>query len=160
MATVPLAAKAVTQCQAEQAYINNRKVFVNYSKSQEIDKKIQQAQKDRMAQNQGYQFGAYSAPGASGASGAPGALAAYNQPYGQQPAFGQAQGQGQYAYQRNGRPEGSATPILLVSVLNAMYPITTEVLYSVFSPLGQVLRIVIFRKAGHQAFIEFDSTAS
>lgn len=46
--------------------------------------------------------------------------------------------------------------ILLFTVLNPTYPITCEVLHTICSPLGTVLRIVIFKKNGVQAMVEFD----
>eukprot|EP01132_Coremiostelium_polycephalum_P007574 gene7574-9310_t len=58
---------------------------------------------------------------------------------------------------------GGVTPhnyILLCSILNPIFPITTNVLYTIMSPFGRVLRIVIFQKNGLQAFIEFDSSYS
>lgn len=52
--------------------------------------------------------------------------------------------------------------ILLVSVLNMMYPITIDVLHRVFKKYGSISKIVIFTKsAGFQALIEFeDPTAA
>merc|ERR1711881_490221 len=47
--------------------------------------------------------------------------------------------------------------ILLFTVMNAVYPITTEVLHTICQPCGEVQRIVIFRKRGVQAMVEFDS---
>ncbi|TRY79662.1 hypothetical protein TCAL_07302 [Tigriopus californicus] len=47
--------------------------------------------------------------------------------------------------------------ILLFTVLNPTYPITCEVLNTICSPVGTVLRIVIFKKNGVQAMVEFDS---
>ena len=46
--------------------------------------------------------------------------------------------------------------ILLFTVLNPTYPITCEVLNTICSPIGSVLRIVIFKKNGVQAMVEFD----
>ena len=46
--------------------------------------------------------------------------------------------------------------ILLLTVLNPNYPITCEVLHTICSPIGTVNRIVIFRKNGMQAMVEFD----
>ena len=46
--------------------------------------------------------------------------------------------------------------ILLFTVLNPTYPITCEVLHTICSPVGQVNRIVIFKKNGVQAMVEFD----
>ncbi|XP_047000111.1 heterogeneous nuclear ribonucleoprotein L isoform X1 [Schistocerca americana] len=50
--------------------------------------------------------------------------------------------------------------VLLFTVLNPVYPITVEVLHTICSPSGQVLRIVIFKKNGVQAMVEFDSIES
>ena len=47
--------------------------------------------------------------------------------------------------------------ILLFTVFNPNYPITCEVLHTICSPVGKVLRIVIFRKNGVQAMVEFES---
>ena len=47
--------------------------------------------------------------------------------------------------------------ILLFTVFNPNYPITCEVLHSICSPVGKVLRIVIFRKNGVQAMVEFET---
>uniref|UniRef100_A0A671UYQ4 RRM domain-containing protein n=1 Tax=Sparus aurata TaxID=8175 RepID=A0A671UYQ4_SPAAU len=58
--------------------------------------------------------------------------------------------------QRITRPTNADDPtsrnkVLLLSVQNPLYPITTDVLYSVCNPLGNVLRIVIFKRNGIQA---------
>ncbi|KAK7874368.1 hypothetical protein R5R35_007830 [Gryllus longicercus] len=50
--------------------------------------------------------------------------------------------------------------VLLFTILNPVYPITVEVLHTICSPSGQVLRIVIFKKNGVQAMVEFDSVES
>nr|XP_026692528.1 heterogeneous nuclear ribonucleoprotein L-like isoform X1 [Ciona intestinalis] len=47
--------------------------------------------------------------------------------------------------------------VLLFTVVNAVYPITTDVLHMICEPCGEVQRIVIFRKRGVQAMIEFGS---
>uniref|UniRef100_A0A8C9WH47 Heteroous nuclear ribonucleoprotein L like n=1 Tax=Scleropages formosus TaxID=113540 RepID=A0A8C9WH47_SCLFO len=54
------------------------------------------------------------------------------------------------------RPTNSDNPnsgnkVLLLSIQNPLYPITTEVLYTVCNPIGNVLRIVIFKRNGIQA---------
>ena len=61
--------------------------------------------------------------------------------------------------QLNRKPAEPEKPnhILLFTVLNPTYPITCEVLNTICSPLGKVLRIVIFKKNGVQAMVEFDS---
>ncbi|CAM9492493.1 unnamed protein product [Lampetra fluviatilis] len=50
--------------------------------------------------------------------------------------------------------------ILLLTVNNALYPITTEVIHTICSPYGVVQRIVIFKKNGVQALRTFDSIPS
>lgn len=50
--------------------------------------------------------------------------------------------------------------ILLFTVLNPTYPITCDVLHTICSPIGKVLRIVIFKKNGVQAMVEFDAIDS
>ena len=47
--------------------------------------------------------------------------------------------------------------ILLLTVLNANYPINVEVLYKVCKSFGNVLRIVVFGRGLVQAMVEFDS---
>jgi len=50
--------------------------------------------------------------------------------------------------------------VLLFTVLNPTYPITCEVLHTISSPFGKLLRVVIFKKNGVQAMLEFDSMES
>ncbi|XP_053824510.1 heterogeneous nuclear ribonucleoprotein L isoform X3 [Vidua chalybeata] len=50
--------------------------------------------------------------------------------------------------------------VLLFTILNPIYSITTDVLYTICNPCGPVQRIVIFRKNGVQAMVEFDSVQS
>ena len=50
--------------------------------------------------------------------------------------------------------------MLLFTVLNPTYPITCEVLHTITSPFGKLLRVVIFKKNGVQAMMEFDSLES
>eukprot|EP01113_Clastostelium_recurvatum_P014172 TRINITY_DN1767_c0_g1_i1.p1 TRINITY_DN1767_c0_g1~~TRINITY_DN1767_c0_g1_i1.p1 ORF type:complete len:547 (+),score=171.99 TRINITY_DN1767_c0_g1_i1:136-1641(+) len=45
--------------------------------------------------------------------------------------------------------------ILLVTILNVLYPITVDVLHQVFGPHGSVEKIVIFQKKGLQALIQY-----
>uniref|UniRef100_A0A8C5FDZ3 RRM domain-containing protein n=1 Tax=Gadus morhua TaxID=8049 RepID=A0A8C5FDZ3_GADMO len=45
----------------------------------------------------------------------------------------------------------SGNKVLLLSIQNPLYPITTDVLYTVCNPMGSVLRIVIFKRNGIQA---------
>jgi len=47
--------------------------------------------------------------------------------------------------------------ILLFTVLNPTYPVTCDVLNTICSATGKVLRIVIFKKNGVQAMVEFES---
>ncbi|OQR76508.1 heterogeneous nuclear ribonucleoprotein L-like [Tropilaelaps mercedesae] len=47
--------------------------------------------------------------------------------------------------------------IVLMTIRNALYPIDVEVVHKISSPLGRVQRIVIFRKNGVQALVEFES---
>jgi len=50
--------------------------------------------------------------------------------------------------------------VLLFTVLNPTYPITCDVLHTITSPFGKLIRIVIFKKNGVQAMLEFDSLES
>ncbi|XP_069062994.1 heterogeneous nuclear ribonucleoprotein L [Pleurodeles waltl] len=50
--------------------------------------------------------------------------------------------------------------VLLLTILNPIYSITTDVLYTICNPCGPVQRIVIFRKNGVQSMVEFDSVQS
>ena len=50
--------------------------------------------------------------------------------------------------------------VLLFTVLNPTYPVTCDVLYTIASPFGKLLRVVIFKKNGVQAMLEFDSLES
>ncbi|XP_029637625.1 heterogeneous nuclear ribonucleoprotein L isoform X2 [Octopus sinensis] len=61
--------------------------------------------------------------------------------------------------QRPGGPEDmrTANHILLFTILNPQYPITVEVMHTISSPYGQVQRIVIFKKNGVQAMVEFET---
>lgn len=47
--------------------------------------------------------------------------------------------------------------VLLFTIANPAYPITTDVLHKICSPIGEVLRIVVFKKNGVHAMVEFDS---
>ncbi|XP_018561634.1 heterogeneous nuclear ribonucleoprotein L isoform X2 [Anoplophora glabripennis] len=62
---------------------------------------------------------------------------------------------------RRKRPD-DAKPnhVLLFTIINPMYPITVDVLHTICQSSGQVLRIVIFKKNGVQAMVEFDSVES
>merc|ERR1719300_1230490 len=47
--------------------------------------------------------------------------------------------------------------IILMTVLNAMYPINVQIINKVCSPLGKVLRIVVFKRGSIvQSMVEFD----
>ncbi|XP_034043452.1 heterogeneous nuclear ribonucleoprotein L-like isoform X2 [Thalassophryne amazonica] len=64
--------------------------------------------------------------------------------------------------QRITRPTNTDNPtsgskVLLLSIQNARYPITTDVLYNICNPVGNVLRTVIFKRNGIQAMVEFAS---
>ncbi|CAJ1054175.1 heterogeneous nuclear ribonucleoprotein L-like [Xyrichtys novacula] len=50
---------------------------------------------------------------------------------------------------------GGGNKVLLLSVQNPLYPITTDVLYAVCNPVANVLRIVIFKRNGVQAMVEY-----
>uniref|UniRef100_A0A1A8MLF0 RRM domain-containing protein n=1 Tax=Nothobranchius pienaari TaxID=704102 RepID=A0A1A8MLF0_9TELE len=54
----------------------------------------------------------------------------------------------------------SVNNVLLLTIVNPIYPITTDVLYTICNNCGPVQRIVIFRKIGVQAMVEFDSVQS
>uniref|UniRef100_A0A3B3TCN2 Heteroous nuclear ribonucleoprotein L like n=1 Tax=Paramormyrops kingsleyae TaxID=1676925 RepID=A0A3B3TCN2_9TELE len=51
----------------------------------------------------------------------------------------------------NSDDPNSGNKVLLLSIQNPLYPITTDVLYTVCNPIGSVLRIVIFKRNGIQA---------
>ncbi|CAL4059557.1 unnamed protein product [Meganyctiphanes norvegica] len=57
---------------------------------------------------------------------------------------------------RKGEPE-TPNHVLLMTILNPAYPITVDVIHTICQPYGNVLRIVIFKKNGVQAMVEFDS---
>ncbi|MED6256214.1 hypothetical protein ATANTOWER_021950, partial [Ataeniobius toweri] len=62
--------------------------------------------------------------------------------------------------QRITRPTNADDPtsknkVLLLSIQNPLYPISTDVLYTVCNPVGNVLRIVIFKRNGIQAMVEY-----
>uniref|UniRef100_A0A3P9L6N9 Heterogeneous nuclear ribonucleoprotein L like n=1 Tax=Oryzias latipes TaxID=8090 RepID=A0A3P9L6N9_ORYLA len=67
--------------------------------------------------------------------------------------------------QRITRPTNADDPtsknkVLLLSIQNPLYPITTDVLYTVCNPVGNVLRIVIFKRNGIQAMVEYPDSLS
>ncbi|TKS67969.1 Heterogeneous nuclear ribonucleoprotein L-like [Collichthys lucidus] len=62
--------------------------------------------------------------------------------------------------QRITRPTNADDPtsgnkVLLLSIQNPLYPITTDVLYTVCNPVSNVQRIVIFKRNGIQAMVEY-----
>ncbi|XP_077537027.1 heterogeneous nuclear ribonucleoprotein L-like isoform X4 [Haemaphysalis longicornis] len=58
---------------------------------------------------------------------------------------------------RNDRQEEEKpNHVLLMTILNPAYPITVDVIHTICTPSGKVLRIVIFKKNGVQAMVEFD----
>ncbi|XP_040042809.2 heterogeneous nuclear ribonucleoprotein L-like isoform X1 [Gasterosteus aculeatus] len=57
----------------------------------------------------------------------------------------------------NADDPASGNKVLLLSIQNPLYPITTDVLYTVCNPVVHVLRIVIFKRNGIQAMVEFGS---
>uniref|UniRef100_A0A673C8W4 RRM domain-containing protein n=1 Tax=Sphaeramia orbicularis TaxID=375764 RepID=A0A673C8W4_9TELE len=64
--------------------------------------------------------------------------------------------------QRISRPTNADDPssgnnVLLLSIQNPLYPITTDVLHAVCNPVGNVLRIVIFKHNGVQAMSVTDA---
>uniref|UniRef100_A0A8B9JKS8 RRM domain-containing protein n=1 Tax=Astyanax mexicanus TaxID=7994 RepID=A0A8B9JKS8_ASTMX len=58
---------------------------------------------------------------------------------------------------RPGDPDDSRSVnnVLLFTIMNPIYPITTDVLYTICNNCGPVQRIVIFRKNGVQAMVEY-----
>uniref|UniRef100_A0A4W3H7Z3 RRM domain-containing protein n=1 Tax=Callorhinchus milii TaxID=7868 RepID=A0A4W3H7Z3_CALMI len=66
--------------------------------------------------------------------------------------------------QRITRPGGAEDPknvnnVLFLAIQNPLYPITTDVLYTICNTCGPVLRIVIFKKNGVQAMVEYPFSA-
>ncbi|KAG7220211.1 hypothetical protein INR49_018388 [Caranx melampygus] len=55
----------------------------------------------------------------------------------------------------NADDPSSGNKVLLLSIQNPLYPITTDVLYTVCNPVSNVLRIVIFKRNGIQAMVEY-----
>ncbi|XP_072171159.1 heterogeneous nuclear ribonucleoprotein L-like [Diadema setosum] len=53
--------------------------------------------------------------------------------------------------------EENANNVLLMTVLRPKYRITTDVIHAICKGFGNVLRIVIFKKNGVQAMVEFDT---
>jgi len=53
--------------------------------------------------------------------------------------------------------EEEPNKIILLTIINPQYAITTDVMHTICSPHGNVCRIVIFKKYGVQAMVEFDT---
>ncbi|XP_076464573.1 heterogeneous nuclear ribonucleoprotein L-like isoform X1 [Babylonia areolata] len=64
--------------------------------------------------------------------------------------------------QRPGEGEDARPPnhVVLFTILNPQYPISVDVMHTICSPYGQVQRIVIFKKNGVQAMVEYDNLES
>ncbi|XP_045781070.1 heterogeneous nuclear ribonucleoprotein L isoform X2 [Maniola jurtina] len=69
-------------------------------------------------------------------------------------------------YNMSGEPRRKREPparpnhILLYTIINPAYPITVDVVHTISTPHGQVQRIVVFKKNGVQAMVEFESIES
>ncbi|XP_073965959.1 heterogeneous nuclear ribonucleoprotein L [Choristoneura fumiferana] len=61
---------------------------------------------------------------------------------------------------RKREPPARPNHILLYTIINPAYPITVDVIHTISSPHGQVQRIVVFKKNGVQAMVEFESVES
>uniref|UniRef100_A0A665TP54 Heterogeneous nuclear ribonucleoprotein L-like n=1 Tax=Echeneis naucrates TaxID=173247 RepID=A0A665TP54_ECHNA len=59
----------------------------------------------------------------------------------------------------NADDPSSGNKVLLLSIQNPLYPITTDVLYTVCNPVSNVLRIVIFKRNGIQAMVEYPDSS-
>ncbi|CAF0956051.1 unnamed protein product [Brachionus calyciflorus] len=57
----------------------------------------------------------------------------------------------------NGSDDGNHGVVLCYTVQNPLYPITVDVINTISSPFGTIYRIVIARKNGVQALVEFES---
>uniref|UniRef100_A0A671SKE8 Heterogeneous nuclear ribonucleoprotein L-like n=1 Tax=Sinocyclocheilus anshuiensis TaxID=1608454 RepID=A0A671SKE8_9TELE len=62
---------------------------------------------------------------------------------------------------RPGDPDDSRSvnTVLLLTIMNPIYPVTTDVLYTICNNCGPVQRIVIFRKNGVQAMVEYPTSS-
>eukprot|EP00736_Rhodelphis_marinus_P012874 Rmarinus@m.10728 len=58
---------------------------------------------------------------------------------------------------RDGSLSQGSNRVLLFNILNPSYEITTDVMYQVTSTYGKVLRIVVMKKTGVQALVEFET---
>lgn len=61
---------------------------------------------------------------------------------------------------RKREPPARPNHILLYTIINPAYPITVDVIHTISNPHGQVQRIVVFKKNGVQAMVEFESVES
>ncbi|XP_785931.3 heterogeneous nuclear ribonucleoprotein L isoform X2 [Strongylocentrotus purpuratus] len=61
---------------------------------------------------------------------------------------------------RPGENDSEANNVLLMTVVRPKYRITTDVIHTICKGFGNVLRIVIFKKNGVQAMVEFDTVQS
>ncbi|XP_022828664.1 heterogeneous nuclear ribonucleoprotein L-like isoform X1 [Spodoptera litura] len=61
---------------------------------------------------------------------------------------------------RKREPPARPNHILLYTIINPAYPITVDVIHTISTPHGQVQRIVVFKKNGVQAMVEFESVES
>ncbi|EEC12852.1 heterogeneous nuclear ribonucleoprotein L, putative [Ixodes scapularis] len=67
----------------------------------------------------------------------------------------QQQGYNYYNNQRGrGQEEEKPNHVLLMTILNPAYPITVDVIHTISTPSGKVMRIVIFKKNGVQAMVD------
>lgn len=124
---VDSAVRLVSQS-AEGVYIGQQQVYVNYSKSQSINRS-----RGGYDPSRGMVGPSLDGPGGGGAP---------------------------KPRRDNGGPSGQPTHILFMTVDNAQFPITTEVIYQICSPHGQILRIVIIRRAMPQCLVEFQNVDS
>lgn len=58
---------------------------------------------------------------------------------------------------RPGDDDKRENHVLLITVINPLYPVSVDTIHSICSTFGNVLRIVIFRKNGVQSMVEFDN---
>ncbi|XP_049882230.1 heterogeneous nuclear ribonucleoprotein L isoform X2 [Pectinophora gossypiella] len=61
---------------------------------------------------------------------------------------------------RKREPPARPNHILLYTIINPAYPITVDVIHTISTPHGQVQRIVVFKKNGVQAMVEFECVES
>lgn len=65
-----------------------------------------------------------------------------------------------YHNNQRGDNESNVNHVLLITVINPHSTITCNVIHQICSPYGKVNRIVIFKKNGVQAMVEFDNVES